>query len=551
MKIQWKRWVAMVMALCMMVSVIPVSAGAVTVSADTKQTMQQKAYMAGNTAVGTVTVVDAKKDAAVVTATVDCPRAVSGISVAAAIQAVDAQGNALKGHSMRYLMGTEKNNTLTLTIQEAEARYFAVLPVQCVLEQGSISSLVTTCKKVDKGYEMTCTASMTMSDDLAVMAAMAQGNQALKNMRMTCYLESNLLVGVTSADTSKVKFSDPKGVYTMVSAASTDEGLKITYRISDGALKRWATMAAQSIKAELQTKVTMECRETVSEALIKQCSNQAGKIYTYGRVEITYGSGGGYIPGLEATKVVVPAMLAEMTTGVSGPGEIPEIPKAPVTGGIADPNATGVANRLNTVDHTAFMQGDDLGNFRPNANVTRAEVAMIFYRLLKDQNVPITVSFSDVPGNAWYAQAVNTLASLGIVNGVGDGTFAPTRAIKRCEFAAICSRFAQEATGGPTFTDVPASHWAYKNINTCAAYGWINGVGDGTFQPDRTISRAETATMVNRMLGRLGDQTAIDAGLGRKFPDVTKAHWAWYQIGEATAGHNYTMNSDRTQETWK
>lgn len=125
------------------------------------------------------------------------------------------------------------------------------------------------------------------------------------------------------------------------------------------------------------------------------------------------------------------------------------------------------------------------------------------------------------------------------------------RAIKRCEFAAICSRFAQAATGGPTFTDVPASHWAYKNINTCAAYGWINGVGDGTFQPDRTISRAETATMVNRMLGRLGAQTAIDAGLGRKFPDVTTAHWAWYQIGEATAGHNYTVNSDRTQETWK
>lgn len=548
MKMKWKRWTALAMTLCMLLSVVPVSAGAVTASDDTKTVMQRKAYMAGNTAVGAVTVVDARKDAAAVTAKIDCPNAVRGVSVVAAVQAVDAQGNALNGHGMRYLLGTESEGKLSLNIQEAEARYFAVMPVQGSLEQGSISSLVTTCKQVDDGYEMSCSAALTMSDDLAMMAAIAQGNEALKKMRMTCYLESNLLVAVTNADTSKVKFSDPKGIYTLVSAESTDEGLKITYRISDNALKRWASMAAEDIKAELQSQVTMECKETVSADLIKQCSNQAGKIYTYGRVEITYGNGGGYIPGLEATKVVVPAALAEMTTGVSGPGEIPEIP---VPGsGIADPNTTGVAARLNTVDHTAFMQGDSTGTFRPNANVTRAEVAMIFYRLLKDQNVPITVSFRDVPSNAWYAQAVNTLASLGIVNGIGDGTFAPTRAIKRCEFAAICSRFAKAASNGTGFTDVPASHWAYNNINTCAAYGWINGVGDGTFRPDRSITRAETATMVNRMLGRLGDQAAIDAGLGRKFPDVTKAHWAWYQIGEATSTHNYHMNSDRTQETW-
>lgn len=548
MKKQWKRWVAMAMSLCMMMSLIPVAAGAVSPSDNTKANMRQKAYMAGNSAVGAVTVVDAKKDAAVVTATVDCPNAVSGVSVVAAVQAVDAQGNMLNGQPMRYLAATEQDGKISLTIQEAETRYFAVMPVQGSLEQGYIESLITTCKQVSGGYEMTCSAALTMSDDLAMMAAMAQGNKALQNMRMTCYLESNLLMGVSSANTSNVTLSDPKGIYTMVSAASTDEGLKITYRISDKALNRWASMSAEAIKAELQSKVTMECKETVSENLIKQCSNQAGKIYTYGRVEITYGNGGSYIPGLEATKIVVPAALSEMTTGVSGPGKFPE---AAVPGsGVADPYTTGVASWLNTVDHMAFMQGDNMGTFRPNANVTRAEVAMIFYRLLKDQNVPITVSFSDVPSNAWYAEAVNTLASLGIVNGTGAGTFAPTRAIKRCEFAAICSRFAQAATGSTVFTDVPASHWAYKNINTCAAYGWINGVGDGTFRPDRSITRAETATMVNRMLGRLPDETAIDAGLGRKFPDVTKSHWAWYQIGEATASHNYTMNSDRTQETW-
>ena len=167
---------------------------------------------------------------------------------------------------------------------------------------------------------------------------------------------------------------------------------------------------------------------------------------------------------------------------------------------------------LETGEHMAYMVGDDRGDFRPDANITRAEVVQMFYRLLRDQDVSVAGTFSDVEEDAWYARAVNVLASLGMVNGVGGNQFAPERAITRAEFAAIAARFARAHNIGITFTDVPESHWAYDEICTAASYGWVNGVGGGRFDPDRLITRGEAAAMVNRMLGRLADKAAIDAG---------------------------------------
>ena len=217
---------------------------------------------------------------------------------------------------------------------------------------------------------------------------------------------------------------------------------------------------------------------------------------------------------------------------------------------IADPEDTGVADWLNTEDHIAYMVGHNTGNFGPNGPVTRAQVAMMFYRLLKDQNVPVTASFSDVPADAWYAEAVNTLASLGIVEGVGGGKYQPNRAITRAEFCAIAARFTSAAQEGvQQFTDVPESHWAHDYIATANAYGWVTGVGNNRFAPSDDISRAQAAVIVNRMTGRLADQAAIDAGAGRRFPDVFKTHWAWYDIVEATTTHDYEKSGGT--ETWK
>ena len=222
--------------------------------------------------------------------------------------------------------------------------------------------------------------------------------------------------------------------------------------------------------------------------------------------------------------------------------------EANFTRAIADPEDTGVSGWLETGDHIVYMIGDDHGDFRPDANITRAEVVQMFYRLLLDQDVPVTEHFDDVPADAWYAHPVEVLASLGIVKGVGNDKFAPDRAITRAEFAAIAARFAQAAATGASFTDVPETHWAYGEITTAASYGWVTGIGGGLFAPDRLITRGEAAAMVNRMLGRLADKAAIDAGQARPFPDVTDSHWAWYEIGEATTEHDYTMGSE--METW-
>lgn len=216
----------------------------------------------------------------------------------------------------------------------------------------------------------------------------------------------------------------------------------------------------------------------------------------------------------------------------------------------ADPAETGVAEVLDTNNHVAFMVGDDEGMFRPNDDINRAEVATIFYRLLRDKTVEQSASFTDVSSQAWYAEAVETLAAIGIIKGVGENSFQPMRSITRAEFAAVCARFAKALVGGETFSDVNG-HWAAGEISTAAFYGWIYGYEDGTFAPDKPITRQEAAAIVNRMLYRLGDQIAIDGGHTREFPDVTDTMWSWYEIAEATFGHDHEQEDKFAHEFWE
>ncbi len=218
---------------------------------------------------------------------------------------------------------------------------------------------------------------------------------------------------------------------------------------------------------------------------------------------------------------------------------------------IADPVDTGVAAMLTVDDHIVYMEGYEDGEFRPNNDITRAEVAQIFYRLLKDKNIEISKTFEDVADDAWYAEAVKTLASTGILNGTSDTKFEPARAITRAEFTAVCTRFAKEATGTVTFPDVPEDHWAYKNIATAAEYGWIVGDENGNFNPNDNITRAEAATIVNRMLERLGDFKAINSGEAKKFPDVSESFWGYNEIAEATSDHAHDYDDEKVHEIWE
>lgn len=201
---------------------------------------------------------------------------------------------------------------------------------------------------------------------------------------------------------------------------------------------------------------------------------------------------------------------------------------------VADPNMTGISKQLNTDQDIAYMQGMADGRFYPASSVTRGQVAQIFYRLLKEQKVSSKSTFTDVPDTLWCAEAVNALASLGIVEGVGNGKFAPNQSITRAEFVTICARFTQVSASGETFTDVPASHWAFDAISTAASFGWVNGVGNGQFAPNQHITRAQAAVLLNRLLGRcMAGQSYENA---RQYPDVPQTHWAWKNICEASDG---------------
>lgn len=215
------------------------------------------------------------------------------------------------------------------------------------------------------------------------------------------------------------------------------------------------------------------------------------------------------------------------------------------------PAGSGVSAWLETSGHPAYLSGYEDGSFAPDSGMTRAEAAQMFYNLLLDKDVPVTAAFSDVPADAWYADAVNALASLGILQGVGEGVFAPGRPITRAEFAAIALRFTDARPAGQdVFSDVGPGDWFCGDVSSAAALGWINGYEDGSFRPWNSISRAEVAAVVNRMLGRSPDRQFIDANPGSLllFKDLAPGHWAYYQIVEAANAHDYLLSGGA--ESW-
>ena len=218
--------------------------------------------------------------------------------------------------------------------------------------------------------------------------------------------------------------------------------------------------------------------------------------------------------------------------------------------GIADPTETGVAGWLQTREHIAYLGGYGNGLFGPDDNMTRAQAAQMFYNLLLNKNVDITVNFSDVQGSDWYATAVNTLASLGIIRGVGGGVFDPNRSITRAEFATIALRFADKTADGTNpFTDVASNDWYYFAVLNAVGFGWITGYSDGTFRPNASITRAEVATIVNRMLDRNADHDFVNGNATASFVDVPSNHWAYYNIMEATTPHTHTVDRNGN-ESW-
>lgn len=259
------------------------------------------------------------------------------------------------------------------------------------------------------------------------------------------------------------------------------------------------------------------------------------------------------ISGYTADKLVVsgtmPADNRTVTVTYTKNGGHHPRPKPTVE--IEDDDALG----LNTTDHFAYIVGYGNGEVRPQNNITRAEVATIFFRLLtddvRDENLTKTNRYSDVAATSWYNTAVSTLSSMGIITGYPDGTFRPNAAITRAEFAAIAARFDNDGDKtAAKFSDI-ATHWAKDEISIAYNNGWITGYPNGTFGPQRDITRAETMTLVNRVLNR---QPETEEDL---LPNMTV--WtdnanpkAWYYLAvqEATNSHYYEFKTNSQYEKW-
>ena len=227
-------------------------------------------------------------------------------------------------------------------------------------------------------------------------------------------------------------------------------------------------------------------------------------------------------------------------------------PNLPILPGLEFPDAD-LPGLLNLEDHYAYIIGYDDGNVKPNNNITRAEVATIFFRLLTDDARAYYWStdsgFSDVNEGDWYNNAVSTMVQAGILTGYGDGTFKPNANITRGEFATIAARFLSNPYSTKDRFYDTEGHWAEVYINRAAEAGWIDGYPDGTFRPDQAITRAEAVTLVNAVLGRAPHEDHLLPDM-IVWPDNPKSAWYYEAIQEATNSHDYDWAASRAYEIW-
>ena len=293
---------------------------------------------------------------------------------------------------------------------------------------------------------------------------------------------------------------------------------------------------------------------TISAGDIEKVSGYNGSQYSYtssdkSSITLTAGSS-------EADRTIT-LRYDRTTSSPQQPGN-PPVPTffptpTPTGTSITDNDVPLAAPGLNSVDHFAYIIGYTDGTVRPEANITRAEVATIFFRLMTDdfrtENWATENTFSDVNAGDWFNNGVSTSAKAQIIKGYEDGTFRPNRKITRAEFAAIAARFlSDEVTVSNSFSDI-SGHWAEDAINRAVKAGWIQGYSDGTFRPDQYITRAEAVTMINRMLDRTPDKDHLLPNMVR-WTDNTEDKWYYAAMQEATNSHDYEREEMILIEDW-
>lgn len=556
MKRNLKKLASVLLVLCMTLTLFTGFASAAGVSSSVRSTLLGDTEYAGfaEEYVDDFHFVDAGRAGDAVTVKLPHDLGADDRPVAVAVTAVDASGNSV-GRDTRIVLGTYSSGAVTVTYQENGCRYFAMMPTQGVIDHGSIHYLETSAtKKSNDVYDVYVEARLSMSDDLANFVVFNKTDNRLLDMRFTCYLENDVINASHNAELQNFVFDDPYGLYELLEpdTYATDGGIVISYKLDVDAFEDWKYDSASELKAKLQAEMSISCTATATKAELLAGANYDNEVWSYGHLDITYEPGGRMqrIPGVGVEMFHLPAkmdyiVVDDDTHKPSGGGSRPVIDKDEL-------DLAPIPGWLNGDDHIAYIIGRDNGLVEPMATITRAEVATIFFRLLKD-NVRDSYmtqdnDFSDVNEGDWYNCAVSTMAALGVVTGRPDGTFRPNDAITRAEFAAIAARFdGRDATTRTNFSDIDG-HWAADEIARAYQNGWVNGY-NGKFRPNDAITRAEAMTLVNRVLHRVPETPAdLLSGMQTWRDNMNESAWYYLAVQEATNSHEYKRKTNNYED---
>lgn len=365
--------------------------------------------------------------------------------------------------------------------------------------------------------------------------------------------------GLGGAIKENLAFGDKHQVYTQSQANVSREGYKLTgWKTEVAGGDTYAVGSEITVKGDLTLYAQWQKEEEiVTRNRFKVIYNANGGEGGFEENDIQEGSGYTVL-GLKETKITRGGFVfIEWNSKPDGTGEsYEEKSKLEITQDIILYAQWKPATSLDTENHFAYIVGYPNGNVSPESNISRAEVATIFFRLLKIEDRKDMWSkqnsFQDVPSSTWYNNAVSTLTNGGILQGYSNDRFGPNRPITRAEFAVIAVRFADDNSSlgeGVQFKDI-AGHWAEEDIKKAAALGYVSGYSDGRFGPQNFITRAEVATLVNNVLNRHVESQVDMRSDMVTWPDNLPSKWYYYALQEATNSHYYDRKEDQKNEVW-
>lgn len=347
------------------------------------------------------------------------------------------------------------------------------------------------------------------------------------------------------------------GIESVPASASGAQGMFWNYTAADWVKPITLTLAGLKVRADKAATVT---ENTATWKTLRASGTVEGG-FTYITVDVP--SNVGNAAELAANKEYVKTLAfgndADITEWKSN--EVTLLLKRSGTGTPVVPNPNPGGSKepsdLNITDHFAYVIGYPDGTVRPDGNVTRAEVATIFFRMLKDdareKYWKTDNRYSDVKSTDWYNNAISTLSNMGIIDGYPDGTFRPNAGITRAEFAKIAVSFFKDnvrETIGDRFSDIHGK-WYTEYVNLANELAIVNGYPDGTFRPDNKIIRAESMTIVNNTLRRTPcKEGLLPVSVMITWPDNAASAWYYEAVQEATNSHEYSRASTTAKEQW-